>query len=86
MPDIKDRIKEIIVSALNLEEEMSPADIADDGVLFGEGLGLDSVDALELAVEFERQFGVAIPDDDGSRAIFRDVRSIAEYISSQMAA
>ena len=85
MDELKQRIKEVIVTALMLEE-VSPNDIEDAAPLFGDGLGLDSVDALELAIEFERAFGVRIPDDEASRTIFTSVDTLATFISAQQAA
>lgn len=79
------RVKNLLIESLNLED-LTPDDIGTDDVLFGEqGLGLDSVDALELVMEVERTFGVQIKDDEGSRAILRSVRSLAEHIRAQSA-
>ncbi len=77
---IKPRLKALIIESLMLED-MEPDDIEDAAPLFGEGLGLDSVDALELAMEIERVFGVTIPQDAGSRTIFRSVDSLSDYIA-----
>src|SRR5687768_6611555 len=71
-------IKELIVASLRLT--MSPAEIDDDVPLFGEGLGLDSVDALELVLELERHFSVAISDEEVGNRVLRSVSSIAEFI------
>jgi acyl carrier protein len=73
------RIKEVIVRSLRLQ--MSPAEIADDVTLFGEGLGLDSIDALELVLEIERTFGVAVGDEETAKRVLRSVNSIAEFIT-----
>ena len=81
---LKARIKEIIVRSLRLE--MPPADIADDIPLFGEGLGLDSIDALELVLEIEREFGVSIGDEHMGKHVLRSVNSIAEFIETERAA
>jgi acyl carrier protein len=77
---LKPRIKEAIVRSLRLT--MSPADIDDDVQLFGEGLGLDSIDALELVLELERSFGVAITDETVGQRVLRTVNSIAEFIQT----
>ncbi len=77
---LKPRIKEVIVKSLRLE--LRPADIGDDVPLFGEGLGLDSIDALELVLEIERTFGAAITDDQLGKRVLRSVNSIAEFIVS----
>lgn len=76
---LKTEIKELIVNALNLEGR-DPATIDDDAPLFGEGLGLDSLDALQLAMSLEETFGVRIPEGDEARTIFRSVSGIAEHI------
>ena len=85
MENLKQQIKEVIVSALMLEE-VTPDQIEDTAPLFGDGLGLDSVDALELAIEFERAFGVRIPEDETSRSVFTSVNTLATFISAQQAA
>jgi acyl carrier protein len=73
-------IKRLIVKELNLEGR-DPSSIADDAPLFGEGLGLDSLDALQLAVALEEQMGVRIPDGDETRVVFRSVRALAEHVA-----
>jgi acyl carrier protein len=75
---LKPRIKEIIVTSLRLP--MPASQIADDIPLFREGLGLDSIDALELVLEIERQFGVTIGDEHMGRRVLRSVDSIAQFI------
>jgi acyl carrier protein len=84
---IKQEIKELIVRELNLEGK-DPSSIEDDGMLFGqnEGLGLDSLDALQLAMSIEERFGVRIPEGDEARPIFRSVLSLAEFVSKAKAA
>ena len=74
------QIKALIIEALMIED-MEPEEIARDMVLFGEGLGLDSVDALELAVEFERVFGVTFPEASRSREVFQNVGTLATYVA-----
>ncbi len=78
---LKPRIKELIVKSLRLP--MSPADIADEDPLFGGGLGLDSIDALELALEMERVFGITLSEEEVGRRVLRSVSSIAEFIHEQ---
>lgn len=80
-PTLRSQIKELIVRELNLEGK-DPASIADDAPLFGEGLGLDSLDALQLAMSIEERFGVRIPEGDEARPIFRSVASLAEFIAN----
>ncbi|MFO0673363.1 MAG: phosphopantetheine-binding protein [Polyangiaceae bacterium] len=79
---IRQEIKELIVRELNLEGR-DPATIEDDGMLFGEGLGLDSLDALQLAMSIEEKFGVRIPEGDEARPIFRSVATLADYVVSR---
>jgi acyl carrier protein len=81
---LKMKIKEVIVKSLRLE--MPAAEIADNVPLFGEGLGLDSIDALELVLEIERTFGTAITDDQIGNRVLRSVDSIAEFIVAKRAA
>jgi acyl carrier protein len=73
-------IKRLIVAELKLDGR-DPASIDDDAPLFGEGLGLDSLDALQLAISLEEKFGVRIPEGDEARPIFRSVRAIATYVA-----
>ncbi len=84
MPDnqsVKAKLKSLIISELNLEGK-SPADIDDNGALFGEGLGLDSLDALQLAMAIEEHFDVRVPEGDEARPIFASVNAIAAYIAA----
>jgi acyl carrier protein len=74
-------IKRLIIETLDLRGR-SEADIVDDEPLFGGRLGLDSLDALELAVALENRFGVAIPDGDEGRIVFESVAAIARYIEA----
>jgi acyl carrier protein len=76
---VRSRIKEIIVSSLNLEG-MSPASIGDEDALFGEGLGLDSVDALELVVGLEKEFGIAVQSHEIERSVFSSVATLADFV------
>lgn len=83
MDALKARIKTLIVEGLNLEE-VRPEQIGDDDLLFGDGgLGLDSVDALELVMEVERRFGVQIQDDETSRSILKSVNTLAAFLHSK---
>lgn len=82
MEELIPKIKTLLIEGLNLEE-LKPEDIDPDADLFGDdGLGLDSVDALEIVMEVERQFGVQIKDDEASRDILRSVRSLANHIQA----
>ena len=73
-------LKEKIIEALNLEE-MTPEDIDADSPLFGEGLGLDSIDALELIVLMEKNYGIKLANPAEGKEIFKSIRTIAEYVS-----
>ena len=77
---LKDDIKRAIVRSLRLP--MAPEDIEDGVSLFGEGLGLDSIDVLELVLEIERTFGVSITDEQTGARVLRSVNSIADYITA----
>jgi acyl carrier protein len=73
-------IKELIVDALALED-IEPAEIESEAPLFVEGLGLDSIDALELAVVLEENYGVKIEDDpERNQVIFSSVRNLADFV------
>ncbi|MCQ2066995.1 MAG: phosphopantetheine-binding protein [Bacteroidaceae bacterium] len=72
-------LKNQIIEALNLEE-ITPDDIDSDAPLFGGGLGLDSIDALELIVILEKYYGIKLASPAEGRGIFKSIRSIAEYI------
>jgi acyl carrier protein len=72
-------IKGLIIERLKLEE-ITVADIITDAPLFGEGLGLDSIDALELVIGLEKEYGVSIPDAEVGKKVFQSVRTIAQYI------
>jgi len=74
-------LKRLIVDALMLED-IEPGEIEDDAPLFGAGLGLDSIDALELVIAIDRKFGVRIEaEDERNKEIFRSVASLARHIA-----
>jgi acyl carrier protein len=80
-----EELSTLIVEALKLED-VTPDDIDPDGPLFGEGLGLDSIDALELALAISQRYGVTISSEDPNVGnIFGSVRSLAAYIDSRRA-
>ena len=82
MEDLKQQIKELIVSALELED-IKPESIIDSEPLFGAGLGLDSIDALELGVAIKRKFGVKFsPENEDNKKHFASVEALAAYIES----
>lgn len=74
-------LKEEIIEALNLED-MEPGDIDAEEPLFGDGLGLDSIDALELIVLLEKNYGIKIEDPKQGKDIFYSVKTMAEYIEA----
>jgi acyl carrier protein len=81
-PDqLRSEIKRLIVAELRLPGR-DPDSIDDDTPLFGGTLGLDSLDALQLAISLEERFGVRVPEGDEGRRIFRSVRCIAEHVGS----
>jgi acyl carrier protein len=80
MSDLKQELKELIISSLSLRD-VTPEQIGDDAPLFQEGLGLDSLDALELAVALDREYGVSIPDEVVGKKVFSSVTSLAAYVS-----
>jgi acyl carrier protein len=77
--NVRAQLKELMVTELNLEGK-SPADIDDAAPLFGEGLGLDSLDALQLAMSVEERFGVTIPEGPEARPIFASVDALVAHI------
>ena len=79
MEELIVKLKNEISDVLNLEG-MAPEDIEDDAPLFGEGLGLDSIDALELIVLMEKNYGIKLKDPNEGKAIFRSVKTMADYI------
>ncbi len=74
------KVKQMIIESLRIED-MSPEEIETDEPLFGEGLGLDSIDALQLVVAMEKDFGVVVPDAATGTKVFASVRSMADYIA-----
>jgi acyl carrier protein len=80
--ELIEQVKQMIIDALRIEG-MAPADIETDAPLFGEGLGLDSIDALQLVVALEKQFGVVVPDAATGTRVFQSVRSMADYIAEK---
>ena len=75
----KELLKQQIIEALNLED-ITPADIQDDAPLFGEGLGLDSIDALELFMLLDKQYGIKLQNKEEGKQVFRSINTMAEYI------
>lgn len=84
MMNIKEKLKAALVEELKLED-VRPEDIVDDAPLFGEGLGLDSLDAIELVVLVQRNFGLAMQDQEEARRAFASVNSLSAYIEAKLA-
>ena len=80
MEELIQELKERIIDALNLEE-MTPDDIDAQAPLFGEGLGLDSIDALELIVLLERKYGIKLKDPSKGKEVFQSVNVMAKFIA-----
>jgi acyl carrier protein len=78
--DLIPKVKQMIIDSLRIDG-MSPEEIETDAPLFGEGLGLDSIDALQLVVAMEKEFGVVVPDAATGSTVFASVRSMAGYIA-----
>ena len=79
MEELINELKSKIITSLRLSD-VKPEDIDPDAPLIGSGLGLDSIDTLELLVILEKDYGVTVPDVNAGRRIFASVRSLAEYI------
>lgn len=79
MASLRQELKELIVRELNLEGR-SPDDLDESAPLFGEGLGLDSLDALQLAIAVEERYQVKLPEGSEVRAVFASIASLAAYI------
>lgn len=80
MSELKQELKEKIIDILNLED-LSPSDIENDDALFGDGLGLDSIDALELIVMLDKDFGIQLTDPKKGKEIFKSISVLADYIA-----
>lgn len=82
MADLKQELKEKIIEQLNLEE-FTIADISDDDALFGDGLGLDSIDALELIVMLDKDYGIKLTDPKEGKDVFKSVAVLADFITQK---
>jgi acyl carrier protein len=81
---LKLKLKELLVAGLRLQD-ITPASIADDQPIFVDGLGLDSIDALELVVLIEEHFGVAVPDEEVGKQAFASINTLADFVSAEQA-
>ena len=77
---LKDEIKRLLIEQLDLRSKQA-SDIDDAAPLFGAGLGLDSLDALQLAMAIEERFGVTVPEGEAGRAVFASVQALAEFVA-----
>lgn len=80
MEALKQELKEKIINILNLED-VQVQDVNDNDALFGDGLGLDSIDALELIVMMDKDYGIKLADPKEGKAIFQSIETMAKYIS-----
>ncbi|MCS4225578.1 phosphopantetheine-binding protein [Sphingobacterium sp. BIGb0165] len=80
MEELKSELKAKIIEALNLEE-IAVEDIENNAPLFGDGLGLDSIDALELTVLLDKDYGIKVTDPKVGKTIFQSINTLAHYIS-----
>jgi acyl carrier protein len=81
MEALKEELKNKIITTLNLED-IAVEDIADNDALFGDGLGLDSIDALELIVILDKDYGIKLVDPKEGKTIFQSIESMAAYINA----
>ena len=81
MENLREELKHKIIEVLNLED-VNPSDIDNDAPLFGSGLGLDSIDALELIVLLDKQYGIKLADPKKGKEIFESIETMASYIES----
>ena len=82
--DLKRKLKELLIERLKFED-MTPDDIPDDEPLFAGGLGLDSIDALEIVVMLESEFGIKLKNESSARESFRSISTLAEFVEQRLA-
>ena len=79
LAEIREKLKVLLVDQLALDD-VTPEEIEDDSELFGEGLGLDSLDAVEIVVMLQRNFSLEVKDMEKNREIFRTISTLADYV------
>ncbi len=84
MSELKENIKKQLILQLNLED-MEASDIEDNEPLFGDGLGLDSIDALEIILLLEKEYGIKMDDPSQGKTIMKSIQSLADFIESKQA-
>jgi acyl carrier protein len=84
MNDLKRKLKELLIERLKFED-MTPDDIGDDQPLFAGGLGLDSIDALEIVVMLESEFGIQVKNETSARDNFKSISAIADFVGQRIA-
>ena len=84
MTDLKRKLKEMLIERLKFED-MTPDDIGDDDPLFAGGMGLDSIDALEIVVMLESEFGIRVKNETSARDNFRSVSALADFVEQRIA-
>lgn len=85
MNDLRRKLKELLIERLKFEE-MTPDEIGDDDPLFAGGLGLDSIDALEIVVMLEGEFGIKVKNETSARDHFRSIATLADFVEQKLAA
>jgi acyl carrier protein len=82
MDELKHELKELIIATLKLEDVAADS-IEDDAPLFGDGLGLDSIDALELTVALEKRYTISIPDEAAGKQAFASITTLASFVAAR---
>ena len=82
--NLRRKLKELLIERLKFED-MTPDDIPDDEPLFAGGLGLDSIDALEIVVMLESEFGIKMKNESSARDSFRSISTLAEFVEQRLA-
>jgi len=82
MSNLREELKEKIIEQLNLED-LSVEDIQNDDLLFGDEIGLDSIDALELIVLLEKDYGIKLTDPAEGKEVFKSIETLAQFIESK---